>query len=391
MTLPIARFTADRTFDGRIRLFWHENEPGTTIKIVKKLRDYPYDITDGDLIYAGPSTPKAVYDATVSDSVWYYYQLYFWDTSLATPNYNTDVTLRSYALAIKPIGFNKILANQSPNMYKAEESAVSPNDPFSWQTIRDEIFALLFEDVAGLIRALPKTIDVDDCPANALLGLARLVGIDPNQEMPILRQREEIKAAIDVWKTKGTSGSIVRAVKAVTGLDTEIDEWVDNIIITNRADRLNVDFSDASEMENYRRYGHKTCHVLDFNTVDWDSWYNTFSLGVYIYFTDEAESLTQEATRKIRRIVLDFIPVFQQLHIFFESIFEHDEVYPYYPVVETNIDSIRDRAEDVYGFTLPLLANRTARRSNSLTYRSARSGVQKIAKDTWFDIVNTKS
>ncbi len=386
---PISNIVIDRTFEGSLLLTWTEETVGTKIVIVKRIRDYPYIMTDGTEIYRGPATWGMLEDKNVVDSTWYYYQFYYWDEGDTL--WKTDVTLRSFGLAIEhQEGFRDILRKTLPNMYYQKEVEESPDEPLKWQFIRDEVIRIFFEEFAGLIRAFPVNFDVDRCPGHVLEGHARMVGITPNYELTYSRQREEIKAAVDIWKTKGTPESIRKAINAVTGLPTIIDEWIDNIIVTNWVDRPVFDFHDTNQVDNYREVGHITCHVLDFNTVEYDRWYNTFSFGIFIYFDDETRELTQEAVRKVRRIVKDYVPVFQKPHLYFIAETEHEEdPYPYYPITDSHKDELHDRyleeGDDVY--TL-LYTGQLDLISNKFKIRSATSYTADYVIDTWKDEIS---
>ncbi len=68
-------------------------------------------------------------------------------------------------------------------------------------------------------------LNVDKTDADYLPLFAALVGIDFNYDIPIPRKREEIKRAVEVYKTKGTIPGIKRFCHNIMGIDPEIDEW----------------------------------------------------------------------------------------------------------------------------------------------------------------------
>lgn len=385
----IGSFESGRTFYDSILLSWTEEIDATVVKIVRRIKDFPYTINDGALVYYGPGSWGFFEDKDVQDATWYYYQLYYWDEGESI--FKTDVSLRSISLAIRKVNFPLTLKKNIPTMYNSPESVGSEDDPYSWQTIRDEIFGLLFEEVYGLLRAFPSLFDLDKCPPDALDGLTKLVGIVPNKELSITRRREEARAAVDIWRSKGTEVSIKRAIKAISGQEADIDLWVDNLIILGNGDRKTIDFSDVSEMQNYGRLGHTTCHLLSFDTVNEDSWYNTFSFGLYINFVGGNTELSQEVVRKLRRIIEDQIPVFKKLHLLINSVLvDIEEVYPY-PVLDTFTDGMMDSYfEAPVSFGPPMVCGKLDSLTTKLKSRSAIDTSQKYVLDSWYDIINVQ-
>lgn len=388
MVVPISNFQADRSFDDSVVLRWTEDVDGTIIKIVRKERDYPYTIGDGLAVYTGSAGWETHEDFLVQDVTWYYYQIWYWD--VAQSNWLTDVSLRVISIAVKKAGMSQVIKNNSPEIYNRAERATSPDDPFFWQTLRDEILALLLEDVAGMTRAFPKLVDVDECPGPSLAGLARLVGIDPNFELSYTRQREEIRAAVDIWRTKGTPASLIRAVRSISGLDAEIDIWVDNIILKDSLTRTKIDFSDATEISRYPGLGHTTCHKIDFDLEDPDSRYNTFSFAVYVSFSGSGpfQGLTQEIVRKLRRVLEINIPVFKKLHLFFQGGTDNTETYPYTTVDSLHQKKIKDQFTEKVDVRESLICAKLSSTIASKKYRSALPTTQQIILETHDIIVN---
>jgi phage tail-like protein len=94
-------------------------------------------------------------------------------------------------------------------------------------------YRLTLDEVKGLIDAFPVILNVDKTDADYLPLIAALVGIDFNYDIPIPRQREEIKRAVEVYKAKGTITGIKTFGRTISGLEVAIQEWPRNILMSN--------------------------------------------------------------------------------------------------------------------------------------------------------------
>jgi phage tail-like protein len=100
--------------------------------------------------------------------------------------------------------------------------------------------------VKGATDFYPKLVDPDECLAQYLAWLAGIVGWELDTNIPTAQQRQEIMSAVPVYKVKGTSGSLERLIRAISGVEnTIIDPMAHHILMSNRINRLSANGVDG--------------------------------------------------------------------------------------------------------------------------------------------------
>jgi len=218
-----------------------------------------------------------------------------------------------------------------------------------------------FSRIRSLILALGNMVDVDKADARYLPDLAKIVGVDLNRDLPILRQREEIKRAVEVYKRKGTTFAMRRQVEVVTGLIAEVDEMADNLLISNKEDRRSVPaLPDALLTPNLP--GDQASYSLDGRDE------RTHSPEVVLVFIngDINVGISRSAVLKLARIMPQFSPIDTLVEVFYLDNFVEDAF---------DRNRLSDLAEDQFDADFHLeeslsqlftmISNTTAHESNS--------------------------
>lgn len=89
-------------------------------------------------------------------------------------------------------------------------------------------FDILRRDIENVVDA----VDVDTCPVELLPHLGKLIGLqdlDFGFDTTDTEQREQIRWAVRVWKSKGTEAGILYMCRFMLGTPTELLAWRKNI------------------------------------------------------------------------------------------------------------------------------------------------------------------
>jgi len=135
-----------------------------------------------------------------------------------------------------------------------------------------KIFGPKFDEIKGLLDAMPVMIDVDQTDADFLPLMAALVGVQFNQELPISQQREEIKGAVQWYKRKGTVvGCRIHGYR-ISRLQTDIVEFWKNIKTSSRQYSVSAD-NQGTAATVFRLPGDQTAFSYDY------AWQDTLRRG----------------------------------------------------------------------------------------------------------------
>lgn len=110
----------------------------------------------------------------------------------------------------------------------------------------------------GLTDCMPTLWDIDETCCEWLPALGELIGLRVNREFPCSAQRQEVKEHVAILKIKGTKDAIRARGRTVTGLITEVQEWGNNILISNRLSRTSMAFPNTGLFEIFKLPGDTT-------------------------------------------------------------------------------------------------------------------------------------
>lgn len=241
------------------------------ITLVRKVGSYPENPTDGLVLFSdGPPFARMHYsDIDVGAGTCYYYTMFshrlidgvilFSDATVgyAVPYTTGEWERRLYEQFLPDFyaqwdaqgTAQKVLVDQAagPGL-----SQVRWGSRFNWKEPIDlkrgflrrwyKIVGLLLDHVRERCTQLPEFLNLDTTPAEFLPLISELVGITPNYDVPIQRQREEIKRAVEIWKIKGRYDAIQAAVRAISGLLVVPVPWRNNLLTTNTVGSTSFSF-----------------------------------------------------------------------------------------------------------------------------------------------------
>ena len=349
---------------------------GAQIKVLRLLYQFPDNPFVGDVVFEGDADDGYVADLALEACKCYYYTIFTYTPDDDTWRYSPAT--QAAELAIETGYFANKLFEMLPNLYvlgdklldadiETRGASVYPLFPtfdsthHEWFNIHENTnpnvepkkrgplnrflkdIALEPDIVKGLADCFPNIFDVDETCCGNLQALSGIIGLDLNNEFPCGRQRDEIKEQVAILKVKGTKTAIKARATLITGLETEIQEWCGNILITNRRDRTSLKFPNPGFWEKYKVFGDDTSYTPG-NGIG----FTRFSL----FFNLLCDSCVSETTvQKMTRVLPTEFPVchvgdFNFIDCIFEEIYDRDRLDdPNYDEIYDNVESNTERVD----------------------------------------------
>ena len=339
------------------------------IRLVRKRFMFSERIDDGKLLLteAGPPFTETNYsDIDVFNGEVFYYTMFH--KRVDTGLWVTSSRTQGKAFALATGFFHQRLVDHLPRIYRTQddlqtqkellESVIDnrgerinfleqQEDPFGplYRFLKN--FGLSLDRVKGILDAYPGTIlDVDRTCSDFLPFMGRLVGIDPNFEIPIQKQRSEIKNAIPTWKTKGTVPGVVGYAENVTQLDATPHEFSNNVLIMHKKGRKIAFLTDFTTQNESNKPGDTTSRIISVRNDD------KYSHVKYaLYFTLEPDiPLRREVVAKLVRLQPVFEPQ-SSIGFFIFLDVAYEDIYDVSDVLESSEDVITTLDEESYDST----------------------------------------
>lgn len=229
---------AELTIDNSVSLSWQSPEAAVRVVVVRKTRDYPRNINDGIVVFDDAATTGAFTDTSPSNGYFNYYRVFFQDAGgawLDVPTANERVRIRCEA----SFGYQDKLYNNLPELYARED-------------VSGELYRFLGIIAHGLEKfrtkqsGLNDLSNVNEVRDDMLEHLAWNVGWLLNRELPVLRQRAEIKRAVAIYKKKGTRRGLIDLIQGIMNWDMDVIKYNRNILTTNLMESTTLKISDPA-------------------------------------------------------------------------------------------------------------------------------------------------
>ena len=191
-----------------------------------------------------PDTGASHWRASVVDDgldphVVYYYALF--ERVAGGDAYRTEPTWRAAATTTGHFGLDARLYQLLPSFLKRYDGPVSGGQGRPGQLRRLlEVFGLTLDHVRGQAEVLRGRHDVLHVHADRLPHLAGWIGWNLNRTLDERAQRNEILFAPELYRTVGTIPNIRALINRITGWDSRCKEFVHNVCVSNRPERLNL-------------------------------------------------------------------------------------------------------------------------------------------------------
>jgi len=227
-----------------IRIAWSypPGTPAAGVRVMRAERSYPVSPDDGALVADGPAITEAT-DAALADGAIYYYSLFPFSGSPRV--YELDRANRASALASLPSGAAGRMFALLPRLYHRYDTHVPAAPGAAGDAEHGQLRRFL--DLPGgqldlFASALAAARDAHD-PARVdgrlLPLLAAWLGWQNDFTLELAAQRRDLRAAPAVYRTIGIVPTIEATVKRLVGAESRAKELVDNVLATNRPERLN--------------------------------------------------------------------------------------------------------------------------------------------------------
>lgn len=230
------RTSLDR--DNAVIASW-ANPPGATRAIlVRKTRDYPRNIHDGIVVIDAVPAVESIVDTLPAHGYFNYYRVFFQDASGAwmdVPVEDDRVRIRCEA----SFDYHGRLYGNLPELYERNDE----NDELRRFL---GIIAWELEKFRTMQSGLNDISNVNEVRDDLLEHLAWNVGWLLNRELPVLRQRAEIKRAVAIYRKKGTRRGLIDLIQGIMNWDMEIIKYNRNILMTGHPDSTTLKVSDPN-------------------------------------------------------------------------------------------------------------------------------------------------
>ncbi|MCZ6673173.1 MAG: hypothetical protein O7C75_09560 [Verrucomicrobia bacterium] len=232
----------------RIDLKWVNPDPDEFpgVRVVRREGSHPTSAEDGIVVVEGMDLNSAV-DNNLKGETVYYYMLFPYEGD--PPEYQFYRQNRTSATATAPYNIAGRMYNLLPALYHRYDTVLPKTVP-DGMLKEDEQRGQLrrFIDLPGhqldQLFSFAKTIldshNLDKVDGRLLPLLAQWIGWKTDHNLEIETQRNEIRNAPTLYKTIGIIPTVEATVKRISGWESRTKEFVHNVFLSNRPERMNL-------------------------------------------------------------------------------------------------------------------------------------------------------
>ncbi len=376
-------------------------------KLMRKKDDFPGSITDGVEVFSETSpTPfnktVRISDLDVEANTFFYYRLFIKEVSSTVFEIapTSGGRAEGKTLACDTGFFEQRMIDCLAKLYERQDQFSSQkklsvltdsngtgekfhfkeDDTIDQGELRRfiKIVSNRFDLIKCLIDNFGLYFDVDRTCNDFLPLIAALVGVEINFDIPIPQQREEIKRAVEVYKTKGTIPGTETVARNIVGLDVSLEEFAPRVLVSNRIRSFSSKFDSAIAaltMLPGDQNGYSVQTDLDTACYRFDR----FALFIQLV---AGVPLTQAVVEKLAREIPKFRPALTTERTIVLDVINTEN---FGALIESN-ETINENTFDEGFFCANnfLLSNDPILLSNSLTALSVRLCIK---SDSFFDVI----
>ncbi|MEU4713973.1 phage tail protein [Micromonospora purpureochromogenes] len=226
-------------------------------RVVRRERTFPLDPADGDLVY--PETEPVIdrfTDTGLTPLTRYYYTVFAYDGA----GFHSGEGSRASALATDDHGLAERLYRLLPAVHQREDRPLRPDEVHALDPRVQEGLRILPPDLRGtgqlrrflvaataplaLMRttaeALRQLHDIDRVPPEYLSLLAAFLDWRTDRTLPVYSQRNEVRAAPQLYRSVGSIPNLRSIVTRYTGWQIRIAEYAQHINRSNNPPQQNL-------------------------------------------------------------------------------------------------------------------------------------------------------
>ena len=217
---------------------WTNPQEAARTVLVRKTRDYPRNINDGIIVSDTAAAVESYTDAAPSNGNFNYYRVFFQDAAGAWLDATSEGD-RSRIRCEMSFGYHDKLYGNLPELYERQDE-------------NEELYRFLaiiaweLEKFRAKQSGLNDISNVNEVRDDLLEHLAWNVGWLLNRELPVLRQRAEIKRAVAIYRKKGTRRGLIDLIQGIMNWDMEVIKYNRNILMTGHPDSTTLKVSDPN-------------------------------------------------------------------------------------------------------------------------------------------------
>ncbi len=224
--------------DNRVVVTWELPSGAARAVLVRKTRDYPRDVRDGIVVLDAAPAEESCVDASPVNGRFNYYRVFFQDEHGAwmdAPAEDCRACIRCEA----SFDYQGKLSGNLPELYERYDE----NDELR-RFIR--VIAWELERFRAKQSGLNDISNVNEARDDLLEHLAWNVGWLLNRELPVLRQRAEIKRAVAIYRKKGTRRGLIDLIQGIMNWDLDVIKYNRNILMTGHPESTTLKVSDPA-------------------------------------------------------------------------------------------------------------------------------------------------
>jgi len=224
--------------DNSVVVSWTSPPGAARTILVRKTRDYPRNIHDGIVVSDAAPAVESFADASPAHGFYNYYRVFFQDAADAWIDVSAGDD-RAHIRCEASFDYHGKLYGNLPELYERNDE----NDEMRRFL---GIIAWELEKFRATQSGLNDTSNVNEVRDDLLEHLAWNVGWLLNRELPVLRQRAEIKRAVAIYRKKGTRRGLIDLIQGIMNWDMEVIKYNRNILMTGHPDSTTLKVSDPN-------------------------------------------------------------------------------------------------------------------------------------------------
>jgi len=224
--------------DNSVIVSWTNPPEAARSVLVRKTRDYPRNIHDGIVALDAAPAGESFVDASPEDGRFNYYRVFFQDEHgawLDVPEETDRACIRCDA----SFDYHGKLCGNLPELYERNDENGELRRFLS-------IIAWELERFRARQSGLNDISNVNEARDDLLEHLAWNVGWLLNRELPVLRQRAEIKRAVAIYRKKGTRRGLIDLIQGIMNWDLDVIKYNRNILMTGHPESTTLKMSDPA-------------------------------------------------------------------------------------------------------------------------------------------------